>query len=125
MRSERFAEVCSKATISLNIEIVVPSCRYVGEVGGQYRSGGGTMPFRISPHRLGRIPGGVEVRWRNWGDVGAKETVSCQCPRCEPRVLAISTKRRVSACGPRRGECAIASAMACESQEDKGCGLIA
>ena len=40
------------------------------------------MAFRISPHRLGRIlPGRVEMRWRNWGDVGAKETVNCQCPR--------------------------------------------
>ena len=82
MRSGRFAEVCSKATIGLNIEIVVPSCRYVGEVGGQYRSGGDTMAFRISSHRLDRIlPGRVEMRWRNWSDVGAKETVSCQCPR--------------------------------------------
>ena len=31
---------------------------------------------------------------------------------CELCVLGISTKRRVSACGPRRSECAIASAMA-------------
>ena len=62
----------------LNIEIVVPNCRYVGEVGGQYRSGGGVMAFRISPHGLDRIlPDRVEMRWRNWGDVGAKETVSC------------------------------------------------
>ena len=71
-------EVCSKTTISLNIEIVVPSCRYVGEVGGQYRSGEGAMTFRISSHRLDRIlPGRVEMRWRNWSDVGANETVSC------------------------------------------------
>ena len=63
-------EVCSKATIGLNIEIVVPSCRYVGEVGGQYRSGGGARLDRI-------LPGRVEMRWRNWSAVGAKETVSC------------------------------------------------
>ena len=78
MRSGRFAEVCSKATIGLNIEIVVRAVGTLGKLGGQYRSGGGTMAFRISPHRLGRIlPGRVEMRWRNWGDVGAKETVSC------------------------------------------------
>ena len=82
MRSGRFAEVCSKATISLNIEIVVPSCRYVREVGGQYKSRGDTMTFKISPHRLDWIlPGRVKMRWRNWSDVGAKETVNCQCPR--------------------------------------------
>ena len=43
----------------------------------------------------------------------------------EPRVLGISTKRRVSACGPRRVECAKTSAIACGSQEVKGWSLTA
>ena len=81
--------------------------------------------FRISPHRLSRIlPGGVEVRWRNWDEV-PRRLLAVNIHVCELRVLEISTKRRVSACGPRRDECAVASAMACESQEDKGCSLIA
>ena len=83
------------------------------------------MTFRISPCRLDRIlPGRVEMRWRNWSDVGAKETVSCFLSTFVSP-CAGDTKRRVSACGPRRGECAIASAMTWESQEDKGCSLIA
>ena len=43
----------------------------------------------------------------------------------EPRVLGISTKRRVLASGPCRVECARASAMACGSQEANGWSLTA
>ena len=43
----------------------------------------------------------------------------------EPRVLGISTRRRVSACGPRRVEFARTSAIAGLSQEAKGWSLTA
>ena len=127
MRGGRFTKVCSEAAICLNIEKVVPHCRCRGgEVSGQCGSGGGAMTFRISPRRLGRIlPGGVEMKRRNWCCVGVEETIGCQSPRGEPRVLGISTQRRVSACGPRRVEFAKASAIACGSQEVKGWSLTA
>ena len=79
------------------------------------------MTVGISPHRLGRIlPGGVEMKRRNRCGVSAEEAHVW-----EPRVLGISTKRRVSACGPRRVEFAKASAIACGSQEVKGWSLTA
>ena len=83
MRGGRFTKVCSEAAICLNIEKVVPHCRCRGgEVSGLCGSGGGAMTFGISPHRLGRIlPGGVEMKRRNWCGVGAEETIRCQSPR--------------------------------------------
>ena len=83
MRGGRFTKVCSEAAICLNIEKVVPHCRCSGgEVIGLCGSGGGAMTFVISPHRLGRIlPGGVEMKRRNWCGVGAEETIRCQSPR--------------------------------------------
>ena len=45
-------------------------------------SGGRAMTFGISPHRPGRIlPGGVEVKRRDWCGVGTEETIRCQSPR--------------------------------------------
>ena len=78
MRGGRFTKVCSEAAICLNIEKVVPHCRCSGgEVIGLCGSGGGAMTFGISPCRLGRIlPGGVEMKRRNWCGVGAEETVA-------------------------------------------------
>ena len=71
----RFTKVCSETAISLNIEEVIPHgrCRS-GEVSGLCGSGGRAMTFGISPHRPGRIlPGGVEVKRRDWCGVGTEE----------------------------------------------------
>ena len=85
------------------------------------------MTFGIGPHRLGRIlPGGVEMKRRNRCGVSAEDAIiGVKVHVWEPRVLGISTKRRVSACGPRRVEFAKTSAIACGSQEVKGWSLTA
>ena len=84
------------------------------------------MTFGIGPHRLGRIlPGGVEMERRNRCGESAEKAIRVNVHVWEPRVLGISTKRRVSACGPRRVECAKTSATVCGSQEVKGWSLAA
>jgi len=84
------------------------------------------MTFGIIPHSLGRIlPGGVEMKRRNRCGVSARRPLGVKVHVWEPRVLGISTNRRVSACGPRRVEFAKASAIACGSQEVKGWSLTA
>ena len=84
------------------------------------------MTFGIGPHRLGRmLPGRVEMKRRNRCGVSAERALGVKVHVWEPRVLGISTKRRVSACGPRRVEFAKTSAIACGSQEVKGWSLTA
>ena len=83
MGGGRFTKVCSETAISLNIEEVITHgrCRS-GEVSGLCGSGGRALTFGIGPYRPGRIlPGGVEVKRRDWCGVGTEETIRCQGPR--------------------------------------------
>ena len=123
MRGGRFTKVCSEAAIRLNIEDVFPyRGSRGGEVSGLCWNWRGAMTFGIGPQRLGRmLPSGVEVERRNRCGVSAEKASRSQGPRVgAPCTGDISTKRRVSACGPRRAEFAKALAIACGSQEVKG-----
>ena len=82
MRSRRFTKVCSETAIRLNVEEVITHSRCrSGEISRRCRSGGRTLTFGISPHRPSRIlPGGVEMKRRDWCGVGTEETIRCQGP---------------------------------------------
>ena len=84
------------------------------------------MTFGIGPHRLGRIlPGGVEMKRRNRCGEGAEKAIRSQRPRVGAPGTGDINQERVSACGPRRVECAKTSAIVCGSQEIKEWSLTA
>ena len=82
MRSRRFTKVCSETAIRLNVEEVITHSRCrSGETSRRCGSGGRALTFGISPHRPSRIlPGGVEMKRRDWCGVGTEETIRCQGP---------------------------------------------
>ena len=68
--------------------------------------------------------GSCQAEWKWKGGTGAvkvpRRPLGVNVHVWEPRVLGISTKRRVSACGPHGVECAKTSATVCGSQEVRG-----